>query len=395
MKFLRITKFCVPYAEYFYTRHPEVAGKPFAEQQAAFTHDHFGWGKAYTQALRGVGYDAMEFVADIAPLQHAWGLEHGLRAPEKMSAARLVLEQVKWFRPDILQFELNDGALLDEIRRQVPGIKLVLGWEGSALSTGSAWRAMDVVLSCATEGVTALRAAGVRSEHMNHAFDPEVNARLAATRRLIPMSFIGSIIRRNQFHVERDRVLAALVPGSPIEIYSPSINLGAREYAKIGAASAAFIGLKVLKTIGVGVSPRVTRIASRPRLPINPALRKHLRPAAFGLDYFQIMRDSAITLNIHADSSPTHASNIRLFEGTGVGSCLLTDKKNNLAGLFDLNTEIVPYDGAEDCAEKAQWLLDNPKRRMEIAARGQRRTLRHHTFPYRAKQIDAIIRAAL
>jgi len=78
-----------------------------------------------------------------------------------MSAAHLVLEQVKWFRPDILQFELNHGALLDEIRRQVPGIKLVLGWEGSALSTGSAWRAMDIVLSCATEGVTALRAAGV------------------------------------------------------------------------------------------------------------------------------------------------------------------------------------------------------------------------------------------
>jgi spore maturation protein CgeB len=110
---------------------------------------------------------------------------------------------------------------------------------------------------------------------------------------------------------------------------------------------------------------------------------------------FQILCDSKMTLNIHADSSPQFASNMRLFETTGVGTCLITDWKENLPELFVPDKEVVTYRNAQECAEKMKWLLDHPQERAEIAAAGMARTLREHTFMHRAVELDRIIRTAL
>jgi spore maturation protein CgeB len=110
---------------------------------------------------------------------------------------------------------------------------------------------------------------------------------------------------------------------------------------------------------------------------------------------YQAIRDSRVVLNIHADSSPTHASNMRLFEITGAGACMLTDRKQNIADFFEPDREVVVYDGAQDCMEKALWLLGHPTERCRVAAAGQRRTLSDHTFARRAAVLDQIVRRAL
>ncbi len=84
---------------------------------------------------------------------------------------------------------------------------------------------------------------------------------------------------------------------------------------------------------------------------------------------------------------------MRLFEATGVGSCLLTDWKNNLSDLFEPDAEVVAYRNAEECIEKAEYLLRHEGERQKIAAAGQCRTLRDHTFARRAEQLDQLIRA--
>ncbi|HYG80937.1 MAG TPA: glycosyltransferase, partial [Pyrinomonadaceae bacterium] len=106
-------------------------------------------------------------------------------------------------------------------------------------------------------------------------------------------------------------------------------------------------------------------------------------------------RESRVVLNTHIDISTTSASNMRLFEVTGVGSCLLTDWKPNIGDLFEPDSEVITYRGAEECIEKVDYLLSHESERRAIAAAGQRRTLRDHTLARRAEQLDAIIRAAL
>ena len=217
------------------------------------------------------------------------------------------------------------------------------------------------------------------------------------------MTFIGSIVRRNRFHIHRDRILTALVRHLPVEIYSPDGAPRLREYAKAAATGALYLVTGGMRAIGVlegaikhsHLVRKAALLATAPRLPVNPSLRRRLRPAVFGLPMYQLERDSAIVLNVHADSSPEFASNMRLYEVAGVGSCLLTDWKKNMRELLEPDRECVTYASLEECVEKARWLLDHPRERAEIARAGQARVLKEHTFAARASQLDDIIRRAL
>jgi spore maturation protein CgeB len=82
---------------------------------------------------------------------------------------------------------------------------------------------------------------------------------------------------------------------------------------------------------------------------------------------------------------------MRLFEATGMGACLLTDWKTDLQDIFEPDKEVVAYRSAEECVEKVNYLLHHEKERQAIAAAGQRRTLRDHTFAQRALQLDELI----
>ena len=80
-------------------------------------------------------------------------------------------------------------------------------------------------------------------------------------------------------------------------------------------------------------------------------------------------------MNIHIGVAGDYAGNMRIFEVTGVGSCLLTDNKKNMSDLFEPGKEVVVYDSPEDCIAKVKWLLENENERKKIAGSGQKKTL--------------------
>jgi spore maturation protein CgeB len=102
-----------------------------------------------------------------------------------------------------------------------------------------------------------------------------------------------------------------------------------------------------------------------------------------------------VTLNSHIDAAKNWASNMRLFEATGVGTCLLTDWKPNLCKYFDVDREVLTYKSIDEAREKYDWLMDHPREREMIAIAGQKRTLRDHNFQCRAHELDDIIRRGL
>jgi spore maturation protein CgeB len=115
----------------------------------------------------------------------------------------------------------------------------------------------------------------------------------------------------------------------------------------------------------------------------------------FGIDMYNLFKMSDIVLNMHIGVAGDYAGNMRLFEVTGVGSCLLTDNKKNLGELFDINSEIVVYDSVEDCIEKVTWLMEHEDDRKSIALCGQQKTLQFHTVEKRCRLIIDIIKSEL
>jgi spore maturation protein CgeB len=82
---------------------------------------------------------------------------------------------------------------------------------------------------------------------------------------------------------------------------------------------------------------------------------------------------------------------MRLFEVTGVGSLLLTDAKTNLGELFEAGEEVVTWNDTAHCVEQVSRYLADDSARRQIAAAGQRRTLRDHTYRRRMEQYHGVV----
>jgi spore maturation protein CgeB len=110
--------------------------------------------------------------------------------------------------------------------------------------------------------------------------------------------------------------------------------------------------------------------------------------SVFGLEMFEKIAQSKIVFNKHINHVGKAAANIRLFEVTGAGSCLLTDHKDNLSDYFDIDNEIVTYKSKEELISKAKYLLLNENERKKIAKAGQDRTLKDHNYSARFDQFS-------
>ena len=76
---------------------------------------------------------------------------------------------------------------------------------------------------------------------------------------------------------------------------------------------------------------------------------------------------------------------MRLFEATGVGSCLVTDWKPNISEFFEPDKEVVVYKSPAECLEKINYLLNNENKRKEIARAGQKKTVETYSFEKRIR----------
>lgn len=392
MRLLKIGVYYPNYLEQFYARRPGLAAQPYAAQHAALIADCFGSSDFWTKALSRVGYETCDLVANAAPLQEAWAAEHGLEFDEAGWLFAITEAQVRDFRPDVLlvaDYSTVTADFLRRLRDVCPTLRLVLGWCGAPYRDGSVFRECDVVLSCVPEMVARFREGGLRSRHVNHAFEPRVLEKLGpAAAPPADFVFLGSVIKADQFHVERETILLRLVEETGLQIWSEAA-LGP---SAVAGGSGALARLRALARRVRGGRPAPD---SSPAPFVDGRIAARARPPLFGLEMFRQLRDSRVALNTHIDISPVSASNMRLFEATGVGSCLLTDWKANLRELFEPDAEVVAYRDADECVEKVKYLLDHESLRRDVAAAGQRRTLRDHTFAPRAAVIDAVIREEL
>ncbi|MDR4508963.1 MAG: glycosyltransferase [Candidatus Brocadiaceae bacterium] len=403
MKFLKITHLDPFYINKFYHERPGLFRKTYDEQKAAFEYDGFGSADFWTYALKAIGYEAEEVYYNVKPIQRAWALENGFSKVVCKDSEKIALEQIKKFKPDVIWFWDCHENLLKCICSQKLSIKLSMCDVGSAIPNTNAWQYFDLVLSCAQESVEQLKRLGVHAKQIHHGFDPRINERLQSRNTSVDVTFIGRFIRETQFHLEREKLFEDLCEKINVQIYSPNFDGALIDDVKNVLRTGVSRGLRVLRKTGfpIQVFSRIPGIdvaallKEKPGSRVSMTLKSSMRSGVFGLQKFQVLQSSKVTLNMHADSSPVYASNMRLFESTGVGACLVTDWKKNINELFEPDKEIITYKSTEECVEKVKWLMNNPKAREEIACAGQRKTLKNHTYQQRVLELDQIIRISL
>jgi spore maturation protein CgeB len=106
---------------------------------------------------------------------------------------------------------------------------------------------------------------------------------------------------------------------------------------------------------------------------------------------YRALARSRITVNRHINVAENNANNMRLYEATGVGSLLITDRKDNLGEIFEIGKEVVAYSSPEEAAELIRYYIKHPDEADLIAKAGQARTLKDHTYKTRMNELMPIL----
>jgi hypothetical protein len=263
----------------------------------------------------------------------------------------------------------------------------------------SIFKEIDLTLSCSPEAVQYLRSKGFHAEHLNHAFNKLSYYSAKKTDEDFDVIFIGQIFKAIGFHFQREMILKELVENIGLKIFSSAFDLtNADILFHIIKKSRWLVLLPFLFGLSK-TNPKYTakfeKSKKYPLLPYSLTLKKGLMPAVYGKEMYDTIASSKVVLNLHADSSPDYASNMRLFETTGVGSCLLTDWRKNINDLFIPEKEIMTFSSVEECIEKSEYLISHEKERNEIALGGHNRTFKEHLYEHRVSELIEIIEKKL
>jgi len=375
-----------------YSETPGLERADHETQLAARNDSLFGVADYYSRNFAAHGHAAWEIHLNNPWLQTAWAREHGLpweqppaagdlaqasalRTDRRLQYAktllrplvrrfrarsgagvrltqeelRIFLAQVDHYRPDVIlnqDMAFIGADVLDSLARR--GI-LIIGQIASPLPVHERFGCYALVISSLPNFVDWFRRRGVRAELNRLGFEPGLLDKLGAPpRRDVPVSFVGSF---SPEHADRIRLLETVASRVDLRLWGSGIE----------------------------------------RLPANSPLHACYQGEAWGRDMYEALRRSRITLNSHINLSEGFANNMRLYEATGVGTTLVTDRKCNLGEIFVPETEVATYGSHEECVARIEELLADPRRCSGIAAAGQARTLRDHNYFNRTGEILSLI----
>ena len=335
-----------------YSRSPGLAGQSYDEQWQALTSTFFGVGDAYSHNLAELGHEAHEVVVNCEPLQSAWAREHGL-APAGDAPNEILLAQVRDFEPNVVYVQdphyLGDDTLAT-LKRATGLLVCQIATDPPSLER---LRAFDLLVTCLPSFVTRFRDAGIRTELLPLAFDERLLHQVG--QRETPVwdaVFVGSLGRTQ--HRRSNALLARAARRVPIDFWGYGAHLWP---------------------------------------PWSPVKRRY-HGQAWGLDMYRVLAEARIVINRHGSIAGPYAVNMRMYEATGMGGLLLTDNGTSLDDVFDPGAEAVSYGSSRELVDRLRYFLRNEDERAEIAAAGQARTLRDHTYRQRMQELVGLLEAA-
>jgi spore maturation protein CgeB len=379
----------------FYKNHPEVKGLDYKNHNSILLNNTTEFSGVYTRTLKKTGTETHCIIANDPFLQSKWEFTDKPDNPNNR-----LFDQINKIKPDVLWFDnitYAGAGLIEKVRAEVKSIKLIIAYHCAPYSINvlNLLRKTDFILTC-TPGIRdEFKNHGLKAFLVYHGFDKDILQNLKPVQEKAEnLVFSGSLTSGAGFHGNRISFIEAMLKeGVDINLYvnlESKLKIRAKQslyhFSKfIGEKNSAMLG-KYLPAIEFGKEPVAY---------YSEKLLGNKRPPVYGIDMYNLFNNSKIVLNFHVGAAGSWAGNMRLFEVTGIGSCLLTDNKTNLNELFDVGSEVISYENAEDCIQKAKWLLDNESEREKIANAGMKRTLSDHTVEKRCDLILDIIQREL
>lgn len=290
----------------------------------------------------------------------------------------IFLRQLKDYNPDVLYVTdinmFNVSQLHTIIETGKKGMKLVC--YHFSFITSLVKSVLPIYDLCFTGSFKDQREIAKYNKNVKvvrHAFESTLIDKISINKPENKPAFVGSIFIGNSFHTNRIEALCKLREENiPFDFYG---NIYGSFDSRRQKLSNFFKSRELMKK----------------RRETVDYLNNIKKPSSFGLAYYNAIASYCMNINSHAPVAKTGCGNQRMFEVTGVGSCLVTDYREENSLLFDTDNEIVVYKNNDELAEKLKYLINNPAECLRIAKNGQKRTLNNYTYKHKALQINDYI----
>ena len=367
MRFLIVDHMYGAFVDSVYGATPGLDRDSYAVQKQRIDSELFGETQFEVAALRAQGHEADDDLVNIKPLKQARFREKGLEFPGPTWGVRWRRGFVPW--PTRVDSRWMGVALLARARRLKPDVvhiqsmdllepwviaalrgesRLVVGQVATELPAGRTYRNYDLIVSAVPSLVDGFRRQGADAEWVPLAFGPSVREAIVPVERDVAVSFVGSFTSR---YADRLQIVEAVARAAPLRTWT-------------GDAA---------------------------EIPIDSPVRPTIQGPAWGRAMYEVLARSVVTVNSHGRIAGEYAANLRLYEATGMGALLVTDAKRNMGQLFEVGSEVATYRDAEDCARVVRYYIDHPAEASSIAAAGQRRTLKDHTWANRMARLVELV----
>ncbi len=334
----------------------------FAELRDAFRGFKSLRSHGMAKGFRSLGWNVVELFPDFRELQEKWVSEHDLTVTPENWRDEITMAQLEHHHPE--------AVFCDDVSR-LPGclfeqrpayVRVFAAMQGFPMHFERLAHA-DIVFTCTPSILMAFRDCGIKTELVYHSFDPSVLDDLPPGSDKHGFVFSGhSGYGFDWHHRTRYNLLHWLLEHSPLEAW---------------------------------LTERDLTLFPDMETPLREMFPHNTQPSVYGMDMYRLLNDSKVVLNIHADAAYGHSGNMRIFEATGIGACLLTEHSLNIQELFEPDVEVVTYRSQEECREKALYLLEHDDLRHDIGMRARQRTMRDHLARHRTEQMHECMRVLL
>lgn len=352
MKIQILTQYYTPYLNSFYFAHPNFKELSYKEMLNLLLNQFFADTGAAHYYFNRNGYESSIIIANCELLQKKWALENNFSFNELHWEKEIALAQIQHFKPDVFYIESIFsfyGAFIKEAKIHC---KKVAAWISTPFTGDLPLNDIDVIFSSTPDFVKLFNNKGIPAFYILPGFDERVLEKIKnPTSKNINFSFVGGW---SDVHINRKLLLTQFVDKTPLQIWGYGYK---KNYSR-----------------------RSLSFYKQYFFPENKELLKHYHHEVWGLEMYEILQQSLITLNVHEALLNGDVGNMRMFEASGVGTMLLNDYGNNLSQLFEIDKEIVAFKSFHEALEKYKYYIEHPTEAIQIGLNAQKRTLKDYTF---------------
>lgn len=377
-KLLEISALYSKYLDSFYEKNSFLNEYSYNEHLKKLMDDCFAECDFIHYELRKLGVDSQIVVFNDEKLQRKWKSEF-----KDKSLFEIVTEQIKKINPDVLyvsDMSIFSASELKYLRTFTKNNCKYVGWHFSQVPYYADVLAQYDQIYTGSKFLQNQISKYVKDIRLlYHAFNEKLLSVLPNVPKENSLVFPGSIIIGEEFHNGRVDLIGKLKKYEiPCSYY--------------GSLYGSFMPKNLRQAIGMIYRHKVPSLFY---IRTEKMIKENIHAPVFGLEYYKVINNYTVCVNQHAKIAGTGAGNMRMFEATGLGVCLLTDARDENSDLFDIANEIVTYNSYDELIEKAKWLLENPKEAEKIAKNGQSRTLRCYSYRNKAEKMNSFIKEIL